>query len=221
LDGLERARLHEGGYLTSRTRKNGDRRAYDVSLAVSLGNAADRVPDELARKMREVAAVNDAVFAEIQAGQAESAVSINPEELWSNAYGSGARVGRTNVYMLRYRQCGGDAYRQAILQDAIRYRDQEINLTNPVWPGTVGDAVWLMLNAYELTGRDRYLQAANRFTQKGVELFLADNPLPRASHLHNHYEAVTNGDTFMMALLQLWVTQNRPDLKVKLVYVDR
>jgi hypothetical protein len=37
LNGLERARIHEGGMLTGGTKSNGGRRAYDTSLAISLG----------------------------------------------------------------------------------------------------------------------------------------------------------------------------------------
>jgi hypothetical protein len=79
-----------------------------------------------------------------------------------------------------------------------------------------------MLNAHELTSKDRYLQAADRFAHKGIELFLADGcPLPKASYMHDHYEAVTNGDTLMMALLKLWLVQNRPDTKITLIFTDR
>lgn len=39
--------------------------------------------------------------------------------------------------------------------------------------------------------------------------------------MHNHYEAVTNGDTLMMALLKLWLMQNRPESKVTLIFTDR
>lgn len=62
----------------------------------------------------------------------------------------------------------------------------------------------------------------SRVAQKGIELFLGDGcPLPKASHVHDHYEAVTNGDTLMMALLRWWQVQNKPTLKLKLVFTDR
>ncbi len=220
LKGLERARLHEGGYLVGGSTENGARRSHDVSLAISLENAASNMPAELAEEMRAVAAANDAVFTQ-ERNEQGTTTTPSDANLWSNAYGSGARVGRANVLMLRYRQTALDAYRQTILEEAVLYRDREIILDSPVWPGTVGDAVWLMLNAYELTGEDSYLNAAKRFAQQGTKLFLADAPLPKASHAHDHYEAVTNGDMLMMALMRLWLTTQQPEAGVTLIYTDR
>ncbi len=85
----------------------------------------------------------------------------------------------------------------------------------------MGDAVWLMLNAHELTGNDVWLAEAHRLARRGIALFLDDNPLPRASHVHDHYEAVTNGDTLMMALLRLWTVEQQTAREVRLVYTDR
>lgn len=219
VDGLERARLHKGGYLIGGSTESGSRRPYDVSLAVSLEKASGRVPAELADKLRAVAAANDDIFAGIHANP--SAGAAKDTNLWTNAYGSGPRAGRANTLMLRYRQTGKEAYRRVILAEADLYHNQRINLTSAVWPGTVGDAVWLMLNAHELTGDDTYLEAADRFAREGIHLFLKDCPLPGASHVHDHYEAVTNGDTLMMALLRLWLVQHRPDAAVTLTYTDR
>jgi hypothetical protein len=221
LGGLERARLHEGGYLTSRTKATGNRRPYDLSLAVSLENAAAAVPEPLAARMREVAAANDEAFARARAASGGRPAAAG-RGLWSNAYGGGARVGYGNVVLLRYRQTRLDAYRKTILEEAEKYREEEIALDHAVWPGTAGDAILLMLGAYELTGQSRYLDAADRFARSAVALFLDGGcPLPKASHLHDHYEAVTNGDTLMMALLKLWLAQNPSDLKIELVYTDR
>jgi hypothetical protein len=79
-----------------------------------------------------------------------------------------------------------------------------------------------MLNAHEVTSEDEYLQEAERLARRGIELFLNDGcPLPKASHMHDHYEAVTNGDTLMMAFLKLWLVQKRPGSNVALVFTDR
>lgn len=222
LDGLERARLSEGGYLTSRTKATGSRAPYAVSLAISLEHAAAAaVPAPLAAKMRAVAQANDEAF--VQAHPPSNTPSpATGENLWTNAYGSGARVGYANVLMLRYRQTRIEAYRDTMLQQARRYREEEINLTQAVWPGTVGQAVLLMLNAHELSGESEYLDAADRFAHQAIGLFLGDRcPLPKASHLHHHYEAVTNGDTLMMALLRLWQVRNQPDTALSLIDCDR
>ncbi|HPX42332.1 MAG TPA: hypothetical protein PLF51_17980, partial [Candidatus Hydrogenedentes bacterium] len=174
---------------------------------------------ELAARMRAVAAANDEVFAQTHA--APAAGEAADTNLWTNAYGSGPRTGRANLLMLRYRQTGKDLYRRMVLAEADLYREQQINLSSPVWPGTVGDAVWLMLDAHELTGNTGYLEAAGRFAREGVSLFLPEGPLPRASHAHDHYEAVTNGDTLMMALLRLWMVLNRPEAALVLTCTDR
>jgi len=218
VDGLERARLHEGGMLAGGSKTRGSRKAYDVSLAVSLGNAAPKVPPELAARLREVASTNDRVFAAAHAGAGKAGAA----NLWSNAYGAGAPAAGANAWMLRYRQVGGDPFRRAVLRVAEAYRDREVDLSQPVWPGTMGSVILLMLNAHELTGEAKYLGAADAAARKAVELFLGDgSPLPKASHVHDHYEAVTNGDTLMMALLRLWQLQNRPDRKLALVFTDR
>lgn len=220
LDGLERARLQEGGMLTGGSKRKGSRVEYSVSLAVSLEEAAQRVPFTLAQKMRKAAIANDEAFAKAHhsAHQQTSRYSAN----WSNAYGNSGPAAGANVCMLRYRQVPMDIYRRFMLQTANGYGEADIDLTEPVWPGTLGNVVLLMLNAYELTSENKYLQAADRFARQSVELFLTDScPLPKASHVHNHYEAVTNGDTLMMSLLRLWQVKNRPKSKGALIFTDR
>ena len=82
-------------------------------------------------------------------------------------------------------------------------------------------SIELMLNAHELTGDRAYLQRAEHFARWSIQTYLGDSSLPRASHRHDHYEAVTGGDALMMALLDLWtVKQGRQD-EVDLVWVDR
>ncbi len=217
LDGLERARLHEGGMLTSGSKKTGGRARYSVSLAISLENAARNVPSDLAEKMRKVAAINDKAFAK--------AHRQKPDRIqggWANAYGSGGLSAAANTCMLRYRQVPSDAYRRFVLGTAEMYRNGDPDLSKPVWPGTMGNVILLMLNAHELRSDGGYLEAADRFARKGVELFLSDGcPLPKASHMHDHYEAITNGDTLMMALLNLWLVQNSPESKLRLIFTDR
>ena len=124
--------------------------------------------------------------------------------------------------MLRYRQVPSDPYRSFVLKTADRYRDAEVDLSKPVWPGTVGNVILLMLNAHELTAEGEYLQEADRLARRGMDLFLNDGcPLPKASHMHDHYEAVTNGDTLMMAFLRLWLVRQQPRSKLSLIFTDR
>lgn len=219
IEGLERARLQDRGYLVGGSIRRGGRRSYDISLAISSENASVHVPSDLATRLREVAAANDEVFRDTVA--AASNENVDAKALWSNAYGAGPRAGHANVLMLRYRQTQHEAYRRAVLQEADLYRSHNVDLTYPVWPGTIGDVIWLMLNAYELSGQDVYLQAADTFAQKAVTTFLDLGPLPRASQQHTHYEAVTNGDTLMMALLRLSLVHNLPESNVNLIYTNR
>jgi len=232
VDGLERARLHEGGMLLSRNKKTGARTPYDVSLAVSLALAAEQVPAELAAKLRAAAAATDKAFADAHGEQSAGASqtppgsgskkAANSAALWSNAYGGSPPAGAANVWLLRYRQVPVAAYRAAALKTADAYRSQEIHLSEPVWPGTLGGVILLMINAHTLTKDEQYLQAAERFAEQGTKLFFTESsPLPKASHQHDHYEAVTNGDTLLMALLKLWQTRQRPDVRVQLLYCDR
>jgi len=179
-----------------------------------------------------VAAATDEVFAaahaEPAAGASQTPESLrskkaaNSAGLWSNAYGGSPPAGAANVWLLRYGQVPVAAYRAAALKTADEYRSREINLSQPVWPGTLGSVILLLLKAHALTKDEQYLQAAERFAEQGVKLFFAEgSPLPKASHQHEHYEAATNGDTLLMALLQLWQTRRRPDVQLRLVYCDR
>ena len=218
LDGLERARIHEGGMVIASARQGPVRRSYDLSLAISLGNSAAKVTPELAAKMHKVASANDQVFAKAHAG----ATTVSAAQLWSNAYGGSGMAGQADTCMLRYRQVRVDAYRRVVLETADLYRDHKVKPGKPVWPGTMGNVILLMLNAHELTNEAKYSKAAERFARKGIELYLGDGcPLPAASHVHDHYEAVTNGDTLMMALLRLWQVQNGPGADLELVFTDR
>jgi hypothetical protein len=220
MDGLERARLKEGGMLVSGSKQRGGRTQYSVSLAISLEEAASVVPINLAEKMRKAALINDDAFTKAHHTPSQEAVKIPVD--WSNAYESSGLAAEANTCMLRYRQVPSDAYRRFVLETADRYHNTDVDLRSPVWPGTIGNVILLMLNAHEITSKNEYLKAANRFAHKGIEMFLADGcVLPKASHMHDHYEAVTNGDTLMMALLKLWIRQNLQGTKVTLIFTDR
>jgi hypothetical protein len=220
LDGLERARLQEGGMLVSGSKQKGGRASYSVSLAVSLEEAARNVSSDLAQKLRKVASTNDEAFAKAHRSMNEQ--TTHSPANWSNAYGNSGPAAAANVCMLRYRQNPLVAYRHFVLRTAEGYRDANVDLSKPVWPGTLGNVVLLMLNAYELTSEDKYLEAADRFARRAVELFLNDGcPLPKASHVHDHYEAVTNSDTLIMVLLRLWLMQNQSESKTTLIFTDR
>jgi hypothetical protein len=180
------------------------------------------LPDDLAGKLREIAAAND--------DPAPTGASPAPpkddkgQNLWSSGYGgSGGEIaGSADLRMLRYRQVKLDVYKTSILAAAERYMTNEIVLSYPVYPGTVGKVILLMLNAHELTGEQRYLDRADRLAQEAMKLFMGDGcPLPKATHVHDHYEAITGADMLMMSLLQLWAAEQKPPVSLSLVFTDR
>ena len=69
-----------------------------------------------------------------------------------------------------------------------------------------------MMNAYELTGAERFLSKAKTYMDLSVETFLSDqSPLPKASNQSEHYEAITGGPELMENMLRLWMVMNPQD----------
>ncbi len=207
----------------------------NLSLAVDLEKAAGKVPGALAAKLRRNAAKCDEVFLKIEhdlspggkgfVGTAHThtlAVQGYSKGVWRAGYGVGNDASFANLCLLRYRQAPRDGYRKLVLDTAARYLEGEPDAAVPLHPGTFGNLVFLMLGAHEITGRKRYLDSAHRYAGLAVETFVGDgSPLPKATSRHDHYEAITLGDTMMMALVQLWAIENRPGQPVRLVYCDR
>jgi hypothetical protein len=109
-----------------------------------------------------------------------------------------------------------------VLDAAKLYLRSEPEIKAALHPRALGHVIYLMLGAYELTGERLYLERADYFGRRALELFFDDgSALPKATSKHKHYEAVTGGDTLMMAMLKLWAIRNKPDLKLRLVYSDR
>ena len=206
-----------------------------MSLAIDLWDGAAKVPEELAKKMRQCGSKTDRVFLKIKhdlgpggKGFVDSVHTHTLEILdyskgvWKAGYGTGNDANFANLCLLRWRQVKLDGYRKLILDTADRYLDSRPDLTIPVQPRTLGDVIFLMLGAHEITGRSQYLDSAERFSREAIRIYFDDgSPLPRATSKHDHYEAITLGDTLMMGLLKLWVLKNRPEMKLRLVYSDR
>lgn len=217
LDGQEKNR-RGGGMLAGGSMKKGSRREHDLGLAVSLGEAAALLPEPLAGKLRTVAKINDGDPAALKIKAAKG------DNLWSAGYGaSGGQLATTAcLRMLRYRQTGLPDYRRLVVDAAKQYMSGPINFSFPVHPGTVGSVIQLLLYAHELTGEQAYLARAEALGAEAVQMFTGDGcPLPKASHAHDHYEAVTGGDTLMMSLLALWARQQSPPRDLGLVFTDR
>ena len=124
--------------------------------------------------------------------------------------------------MLRYQQTGNEGFRQLILAAADRYLDTEPVTDFPVYPGSLGDVIRLLLNAHELSGQQMYLDRAHYFARMSLQMFFDDSsPLPKASSKHWHYEAITRADNLMMELLRLYLASNNMDIQSGLVYLER
>lgn len=215
----------------------------NLSLAVDLFQGADKLEEStIAKEMKRQALKCDTVFLNIEHelemdGQG-FATTVNTNtlvpadvrshsnrvfsRLWATGYGQATDAQMANLCMERYKQVANPGYKELIMATADRYLDSEPNIDFPIYPGTMGDVVWVLLNAYELSGEKNYIHRANYFAEKSIEMFLDDNsPLPKASTHHDHYEAITRGDTLMMALLRLWGAGDKVKGKMELVYSDR
>lgn len=201
----------------------------NLMYAICCWNGADYVPKELAWKMRQSALRTDRAFFKLAHDLKPSGkgfiINAHVDMLEPNPGGNSegwGHAGTANICYFRYEQVKLGEYRQLVLDAAKLYLEKEPEIKHALHPGTLGHVIYLMLNAYELTGDKGYLERADYYARRSLELFLDDNSaLPKATSKHDHYEAVTGSDTLMMALLKLWATKNQPDMKLRLIYCDR
>ena len=215
----------------------------NLSLAVDLTDAAPVFPEALRKKMLTRAAKTDEVYQSLKHDFSPEGIGFvagaNTETLaaltdgpwthtqqWTTGYGKTTDAQVANDCHLRYGQLadGPDkkGYRKLILDCANRYLKTAPDLKGTIFPGPMGNVILHMLAAYEITSDKKYLDRADVFAAIAIDNFLTeDSALPRASSQHNHYEAITGGDTMMMALLKLWQVRNKPDLSIDLIHTDR
>ncbi len=205
----------------------------NLSLAIDLWNSAKFVPEALAQKMLQSAAASDRTYLRLAhdlgpdgKGFVKSANTHTLEPLsysdpWATGYGEDTEATLSLRCLLRYHQIHDEGYKKLILGAAERYIESEPFIEFPVYPGTLGDVILHMLGAYELSGDRKFLERAEHFAALADQLFLKDSSIPRATSKHDHYEAITRGDTLMMSLLQLWAVKNKTEFNPPLVYCDR
>ena len=211
----------------------------NLSLAVDLWDGAEKVPGKLAEKMRQRAFKTDRVYlslahdfspsgkgfvagANVHTLQRLTEGPWTDTAVWATGYGKATDAQIAMLCYLRCQQVKTDGYEKLVLDAASRYLYTEPDVGITLYPGSMAEAIFLMLAAHKLTGRDYYLKRADYFGQQAVEVFLDDtSPLPRASSRHNHYETITGGDDLMMALLKLWAAKNQPKKKPQLIYEHR
>ena len=219
--------------------------ASNLSLAISLENAAPQVPDALAARMRALAASTDAVFFQMDhqlqpdgLGFIKTAVTSTLEpgskatrnvakkgfytRTWATGYGDSTDANIAMMCLQRFEQTGDERYREMALQAAERYVVTAPDETIELYPQAFGEAIALLLGAHRLSGDDKYLARADELAKQAVALFWRDgSPLPLASNRIGHYEAITHADTLAMSLLQLWAAHNKPNAKLDLTWADR
>jgi hypothetical protein len=141
---------------------------------------------------------------------------------WTTGYGQSTDAHAANVCMLRFRQTGSEGFSKLVLAAANRYLDTEPVTDFPVYPGSLGDVIHLLQNANEITSEEAYLERAHHFARMALEMFFDESsPLPKASSVHGHYEAITRADNLMMELLRLYLVSNEIEIQSGLVYTER
>lgn len=211
----------------------------NLSLAQDLWDSAEKMPRPLAARMRELAESVDRVFLklphELAAGgkgfvttatvsKLEVRDPRGPEDrlytkTWETGYGRATDAQVALQVLDRYKQRPLAAYRKLFLDAAERYLKSEPDTRIALYPGALSEAIATMLGAWRLTGERQYLDRADHFARQAVELFFTGSPLPRASTRHEHYEAITRGDTLAMELLDVWAA--RQGRALRLVWTDR
>ena len=217
----------------------------NLSLAISLENAAPLVPESLAARMRALGASTDAVFFQMDhqlqpggLGFIKTAVTstLQPgskatrklaasgfySRTWATGYGDLTDANMAMMCLQRLKQTGDKRYRALALQTAERYLVTAPDDSIELYPQAFGEAIALLLGAHRLSGEAKYLARADELAKQAVALFWRHgSPLPLASNRVEHYEAITHSDTLMMSLLQLWAVRNKPDVTLDLTWSDR
>ena len=257
VDFYERVRSEDNGPLmppgaipmrTTRVERNLYAASSNLSLAIDLSDAAEKVPDKLAKKMRHCANKIDRVYLanpperivaiwkknwvyveKVTAGQVSIAdvdaalgADASYAAFWAGGYGDDSRCLSALKCLERYRQNKREGFKKRFLKEADAFLESEPNPKALLYPGEVGDAISLETEAFRITKEKKYLDRADHFARIAVKTFFdGSSGLPRASSQHDHYEAITRADTLAMALLDLWAAKTRPDLDLALKFTDR
>jgi hypothetical protein len=148
--------------------------------------------------------------------------------LWGFGYGkqTTAMIGMHCYHRMRQLPDGPTrkAYRDLMLAAARTYEQAKLPAKSEevdVWAVEPGVAITLLIAAHRETKESGYLEAAKRLANEAVAAYWdAGSPLPRASLLRDHYEAMTGADTLLRALLTLHLQVAGGD-EVALSDVDR
>lgn len=205
----------------------------NIELARCLMESAPKMNTELAERMRKLALQQDidflkaphclasgggfAVTLHAETGEPRSRSMNKPyTSTWETGYGYGTHAGTANQCYLRYCQLIPEypdlaaQYKELILAAADQYLTSSPDTGQLLEPGAFADVIALMLSCHELSGDKKYLDRADYFGQLGINVFLNDGlPLPKATNMNKHYEAITGGPDFMNKLLELYMALNK------------
>lgn len=215
--------------------------AIDLTDAASLLGSSDKA---LSTKMLDEAAGIDRTFLALKHDEGDkgtffvSSANVDTLEplpdadhsayshLWEESYGVSPSSNYANVCYRRYLQLPEsetkEAYRKLILDCANLYLRSDPNLTSTIYPGVFGGVIWMLVDAYGISGDSAYLKRAEHFAQLAAESFFrGDIPLPTASSVSTHYESITGGDSLMASLLYLWNHQQPRPYDINMINCDR
>jgi len=205
-----------------------------LSMTVDLSTAAAAVPRPLRKKLLRTCKSNDRFFLSLPHDFGDAAKGFvatsdyfaqtqsTPSAYcptWASGYGIATNAQAAMTCYERYRQTKDQRYADLVINAADPYLVSDPDATIELYPGPLGDAIFLMVSAFKLTGDGRYLNRACRFADQAVAVFWDDGPLPRASSRTRHYETITRADTLARSLLLLSAQLNGQELDTS--YVDR
>jgi len=149
--------------------------------------------------------------------------------LWGMGYGKQTTAMVALHCYHRSRQLGetpqGAAYRDLFLAAADRYCETSLPDKSEkidVWAVEPALAIFLEVAAYRATGETKYFEAAERLAEEAVQAFFdRTSPLPKASLLSSHYEAMCGPDTLLLALLAVHGQRQEPPWQVPITDLER
>lgn len=201
-----------------------------LSMAIDCQGAADKVPDELAERLRRFVAKEDEVFCHLPhdlqkrhgfvevmdratntaSRPSETVLVMGPggayTPMWDGMYGAYTTASAAMMCVARYENGGGPLYRELIKAAADCYLKGVPAEDVDLWPMTLGHIISLELSAWRITAQPEYLKRAQDLGNLAITRYWEDKPLPRASFKTGHYETITGCDSLALALVDLHLT---------------
>ncbi|MFA8020255.1 hypothetical protein [Bremerella cremea] len=209
---------------------------YAVALAAECTDAAQRMDDQSATLLRQLASSQDQAFlsmphkpadpefgfvsyADTETGQPKT-VEAKQSNGYSRHWGLGYGVHSTAMIALqcntRQQQLGksemGDKYRKLVVEAGTLYLEEHPDpRQDDLWAGEYGTVIFTLLAAHRITQEERYLDRARKLADEAIAVFWDESkPLPRASSRTGYYDVVSGSDTLLLALLAVHEELNNP-----------